>query len=82
MKFRIIIPITLIAVFVMGLIVAPAFAHERYRTRTMEPMRWTVSYEPQVQSIRYAAPEEDKPGLIAGVFDAADWLVSGSLDMA
>jgi hypothetical protein len=82
MKLKIVIPISLIAVFVMGLIVAPAFAHERYRRSTMGPERWTVSYEPQFQAVRYAAPEEDKPGLVAGVFDAADWLVSGSLDMA
>jgi hypothetical protein len=82
MKLKTIIPISLIVIFVMGLVVTPAFANRSYQSDVQGPTRWRVSYDYDNQVESYAVVEEDKPGLIAGAFDAADWLVSGSLDMA
>ncbi len=82
MKFKTIIPISLIVVFVLGLIATPAFANREYRPDVMGPTRWSITYDPDAQVERYAVVEDENPGLIAGAFDAADWLVKGSLDMA
>lgn len=78
MKLRNMIPISLIVIFVTGL----AFSGYEYRPVLHGQTRWERVYHPATESERYVVTEVEKPGLIAGVFSAANWLVSGTLDMA
>lgn len=73
----------LTVIFVTSLAAVPAFANRRYRAPIHGQTRWERVYEPVEESEKYVvSSEEEKTGLIAGVFSAADWLVSGTLDMA
>jgi hypothetical protein len=79
MKLRNIIPISLIVIFVTGL----AFSGYGYHPVIHGQTRWERVYHPATESERYVVTEvEEKTGLIAGVFSAANWMVSGTLDMA
>jgi hypothetical protein len=70
--------ISLIVIFVAGL----TFADYEYRPMLHGQTRWERIYHPATESERYVVTEGEKTGLIAGVFSAANWLVSGTLDMA
>jgi len=78
MRPRNIVPISLIVIFVAGL----AFAGYEYRPVLHGQTRWERVYHPATESERYVVTEGEKTGLIASVFSAANWLVSGTLDMA
>lgn len=82
MKLKNIFSISLIVIFVTSLVAGPAFANRRYRATVHGQTRWQRTYDPMEESPEYVVAEEEKTGLIAGVFSAADWLVRGTLDMA
>lgn len=71
MKLRNIISMSLIAVLVMNLVVTPAFALRMHRPEN-------VSRQAEIDKY---GPCENKPNLLIGIFDAADWLVTGTFSM-
>lgn len=71
MKLRSIISISLIVVFVMSLVVTPAFALRMHRPENIKR---------QAEIDKYG-PCENKPNLVTGAFEAADWLIKGTFDM-
>jgi hypothetical protein len=82
MKLRSIISISVIAIFVMGLVITPAIADWTDDAAINSDTTWQITYDPSEESQRYVVTEEEKPGMFDGVFSAANWLVSGTLDMA
>lgn len=78
MKLKNIIPISLVLIFAACIVADYDFDNTIYRDTVYDHTETEMMYD----SERYAAAEEEKTGLIAGIFSAADWLVSGTLDMA
>lgn len=82
MKLRNIISISLIVIFGASLAGESDFTNTIYRDTVYDQTDLEMTYDPIEESEEYVVSEKEKTGLIAGIFSAADWLVSGTLDMA
>jgi hypothetical protein len=77
MKLRTLISVSLIFVFLTGLVVSPVFASRKY-----EPVVSTEVIVVDSYPDRFIIAEPYEPTLVERVFDAAHWAIFGSLNMA
>jgi len=76
-------PVKILTVLLTLIVVTSLAAVQTFANiPTYEQSRQERVYQPVEESDEYVVVEEEKTGLIAGIFSAADWLVSGTLDMA
>ena len=82
MKLKNIIPISLVLIFAAGLAGDYEFDNTIYQDTVYDQIDYERTYVPVEESEGYAVAEEEKTGLIAGIFSAADWLIGGTMNMA